>query len=92
MYEAGYTRKRPRGKPPLSPSQERERYAWALAHNPDKYEYGDGLGYDFRVVCFTNKTLARVGEQRGMQRAWARNNEVYYVDVRKDRNKKDCCL
>ncbi|KAF1942878.1 hypothetical protein EJ02DRAFT_502573 [Clathrospora elynae] len=26
-----------------------EQYAWALAHNPNKYKVGDGLGYDFRT-------------------------------------------
>jgi hypothetical protein len=91
MYEAGYSRRRPRWKPTLTPAQERERYAWALAHNPDNDEVGDNLGYNFGNVVFTDETPARVGEERGMIRAWARNDEVYDV-VRHDRNRKDCCL
>ncbi|KAF1943601.1 hypothetical protein EJ02DRAFT_294749, partial [Clathrospora elynae] len=72
--------------------QQEERLAWALAHNPDKYEYGDGLGFDFRTVVFTDETPARIGEQRGMQRAWYKEGEKYDDNVRKDRLRKDCCL
>lgn len=92
MYEAGYSRKRPGWKPLLTPEQEEERYQWALAHNPDLYEVGDGLGYDFRKVVFTDETPARIGEERGMQRVWCKDSERYDDDVKKDRNRKDCCL
>ncbi|KAF1972838.1 hypothetical protein BU23DRAFT_568679 [Bimuria novae-zelandiae CBS 107.79] len=92
MYEAGYSRRRPGWKPPLTPNQERERYRWALAHNPDKYEYGDGLGFDFKQVIFTDETPARIGEERGMQRVWCKEDERYDNYVKKDRNRKDCCL
>ncbi|KAF1935972.1 hypothetical protein EJ02DRAFT_482793, partial [Clathrospora elynae] len=79
-------------KPTLTPAQERERNAWALAHNPDKYEVSDGLGYDFRSVVFTDETPAWIGEERGMIQAWARKDEFYNDDVRHERNRKDCCL
>jgi hypothetical protein len=64
-----YARRRPGWRPPLTPEQQEERLAWALAHNPDKYEYSDRLGFDFRTFIFIDETLARIGEQRGMQRA-----------------------
>ena len=92
MYEAGYSRRKPGWKPPLTSSQRRERLQWALKHNPDRYETGDGLGFDFRSVVFTDKTPARVGEERGMLRTWARDDEVYHNDVRHDRNRRDCCI
>ena len=92
MYEAGYSRLKPGWKPTLTRAQERQRYAWALTHNPDRNEYGDGLGFDFRTVVFTDETPARVGEERGMMRTWAKAGEVYDDDVRKERNRKDCCL
>jgi hypothetical protein len=92
MYEAGYKRRKPGWKPPLSPSQRRERLKWTLNHNPDRDEVGDGLGFDFRKVVFTDETPARVGEERGMIRTWARDDEVYADDVRHDRKPQDCCL
>jgi hypothetical protein len=92
MYEAGYSRRKPGWKPPLTSSQRRERLQWALKHNPDRYETGDGLGFDFRSVVFTDETPARVGEERGMLRTWARDDEVYHNDVRHDRNRRDCCI
>ncbi|KAF2621436.1 hypothetical protein BU25DRAFT_482780 [Macroventuria anomochaeta] len=70
----------------------RRRYEWALMHNPDKYKVGDGLGYDFRKVCFTDKSPAHVGEEQGMQRVWCKADETYHSDVRKDCNCKDCAL
>jgi transposase len=92
MYEAGYKRRKPGWKPPLSSTQRRERLQWALSHNPDRYEVGDGLGFDFRTVVFTDETPARVGEERGMIRTWAHDDEIYDDDVRHTRNRKDCCL
>lgn len=88
MYAAGYARRRPGWKPHLTPEQEQERYEWALAHNPDQYEYGDGLGFDFRNVVFTDETPARVGEQRGMQRVWCKDGQQYDDGVKKDRTSK----
>lgn len=88
MYEAGYARRRPGWKPSLTPSQEKERYQWALAHNPDKDKEGDNKGFNFREVCFTDETPARVGEQRGMQRTWCKLDEVYDNNVKKDRSLK----
>lgn len=88
MYEAGYARRRPGWKPILTPAQEEERYQWALIHNPDKYKEYDGLGFNFRIVCFTDETPARVGEQRGMFRAWAKDDEIYHEDVKKDKKEK----
>jgi hypothetical protein len=92
MYEAGFARRRPGWKPSLSPEQEKERYAWALAHNPDRYEYGDGLGYDFTLVVFSDETPARIGEERGLIRTWCCEGEQYNSHVKHDRNRKDCCL
>ena len=68
MYEAGFARKKPGWKPHLTEAQKQERLQWAIAHNPNKYKYGDGLSFDFREVVFNNKTPARIGEERGMQR------------------------
>jgi transposase len=92
MYAAGYSRQAPGWKPPLTYEQEVECYHWAPTHNPDKYEYGDGLGYDFREVVFTDETPARIGEERGMQRACYKEGEKYSDDVKKDRNRTNCCL
>ncbi|KAF2627244.1 hypothetical protein BU25DRAFT_468862 [Macroventuria anomochaeta] len=92
MYNAGYAQRRPGWKPHLTPEQEQERYKWALVHNPDRYEYGDGLGFDFRNVVFTDETPARVGEQRGMQRVWCKDNERYDEGVKKDRSAKYTAL
>jgi hypothetical protein len=92
MYEAGYARRAPGWKPSLTPDQEKERLAWAHAHNPDKYEEGDNLGYDFTQVVFSDETPARIGEERGMIRTWCCEGEKYNTDVKHDRNRKDCCL
>ncbi|KAF2825722.1 hypothetical protein CC86DRAFT_258977, partial [Ophiobolus disseminans] len=72
-------------KPPLSRTQERERFQWALTYNPDKYKEYDNLGYNFKHVVFTDETLARIGEQRGIIRTWARPDEIFDDDVKKDR-------
>ncbi|KAI0616958.1 hypothetical protein TUN199_11052, partial [Pyrenophora tritici-repentis] len=92
MYDAGYARRRPGWKPPLNEEQQRERLQWALAHNPDKYEYGDGKGFKFTEVVFTDETPARIGEERGMQRVWCRDGGQYDEGVKKDRNRRACCL
>ncbi|KAE8821961.1 hypothetical protein PTNB85_10592 [Pyrenophora teres f. teres] len=92
MYEAGYKRRKPGSKSPLSSSQRRERLQWALNHDPDCDEVGDGLGSDFKKVVFTDETPVRVGEERGMIRTWVRDDEIYADSVRHDRNRKDCCL
>jgi transposase len=92
MYNAGYARRRPGWKPPLNDEQKRERLEWALVHNPDKDEYGDGKGFDFTQVIFTDETPARIGEERGMQRVWCKNGEQYDEGVKKDRNRRACCL
>jgi transposase len=92
LYEAGYSRKRPGWKPSLTKDQIETRYLWALEHNPDRYEVGDGLGFDFRIVCFTDETPARIGEERGMQRVWCKDGERYDEGVKKTRNRKDCAL
>ncbi|KAF1354196.1 hypothetical protein EJ07DRAFT_168386 [Lizonia empirigonia] len=80
MYDAGYARRRPGWKPPLTPEQQQERYQWALAHNPDRYKEGDGLGFDFRQVVFTDETPARIGDERGMQRVWCKEAERFEDD------------
>jgi hypothetical protein len=85
MYEAGYSRKKPGWKPPLTAKEEQERYQWALAHNPDLHCIGDGQGFNFRTVAYTDETPARIGEQRGMQRTWIRDGEQYDEGVKKDR-------
>lgn len=60
MLEAGYKRREPGWKPPLTSTQRRQRLQWALKHNPDRDEVGDGLGLDFRNVVFTEEVLARL--------------------------------
>jgi hypothetical protein len=85
MYEAGYARRKPGWKPPLTPEEEAERYQWAKEHNPDRYALNDSLGFNFRTVAFTDKTPAQVREQRGMQRTWMKEEEHYNKDVKKDR-------
>ncbi|KAF2830977.1 hypothetical protein CC86DRAFT_452185 [Ophiobolus disseminans] len=92
MYDAGYARQRPGWKPPLNTEQQRERFEWALAHNPDKYEYRDRKGFDFAEVVFTNKTPACIGKERGMQRVWCKDSKQYDEGVKKDRNCCACCL
>ncbi|KAF1977106.1 hypothetical protein BU23DRAFT_565254 [Bimuria novae-zelandiae CBS 107.79] len=59
MYEAGYARRAPGFKPALTDDQRRRRFQWALAHNPDKHEYGDGLGFNFRRVIYRRNTSTR---------------------------------
>jgi hypothetical protein len=85
MYRAGYSRRRPGWKPSLTTAEEEDRYQWAVLHNPDRYHEGDNLGFDFHTVCFTDETPARVGEQRGMIRAWAKDGEEFHEDVKKTR-------
>jgi hypothetical protein len=85
LYRAGYSRQRPGWKPALTYAEERQRYQWALLHDPDRYHYGDNLGFDFRTVCYTDETPARIGEQRGMQIAWAKEGEEYHEEIKKDR-------
>jgi len=92
MYGAGYSRKRPGWKPPLSPEEVRKRYQWALKHNPDLYKKDDNLGFNFRDVCYSDETPARIGEQRGMQRSWIREGEQYRENVKKPRIQKYCQL
>ncbi|KAF2627728.1 hypothetical protein BU25DRAFT_310346, partial [Macroventuria anomochaeta] len=92
MYEAGYARRAPGWKPSLTPEQEKERDAWAHAHNPDKYKEGDNLGYDFTQVVFSDETPARIGEERGMIRTWCCEGEKYDTNVKHDWNRHDCCL
>ena len=43
-------------------------------------------------MVFTDETPARVGEERGMIRTWARDDEIYNDDVRHNRNRRDCCI
>ena len=92
MYEAGYARCKPGCKPPLTPAQERERYEWALAHNPDKHEECDNQGYNFHEVVFTDEMPARVGEQRGLIGASCKEDEIYDDNVKKDRKKMEAAL
>jgi transposase len=92
MYEAGYARRRPGWKPHLTPEQEKERYAWALEHNPDKDIEYDNQGFNFYEIAFTDETPARIGEERGMQRTWCKGYERWDDNVKHDRNRKDCCL
>lgn len=92
MYEAGYKRRKPWWKPPLTSIQCREHFRWALSHSSDRYEVSYGLGFEFRKVVFTDETPARVGEERGMIRTWARHYEIYDDDVRHDCNRRECCL
>ena len=92
MYEARYARRRPGWKPALTPEQEKERYVWALEHNPDLHEEYDNKGFNFHEVVFTDETPARIGEERGMQRTWCKEDERWDEGVKHDRNRKDCCL
>ena len=92
MYEAGYARRRPGWKPALTPEHEKERYAWALEHNPELHEEYDNKGFDFHEVVFTDETPARIGEERGMQRTWCKENERWDEGVKHDRNRNDCYL
>jgi hypothetical protein len=84
IYEAGYARRRPSWKPLLTPKEEKESYRWALIHDPDRYKSGDNLGFNFHTVCFTDQTPARIGDQRGLMRTWAKEEEEYHEDVKKD--------
>jgi hypothetical protein len=92
MYEAGYARRRPGWRPHLTPQQERARYEWALAHNPDKDKEYDNQGFDFYQVCFSDETPARIGEERGMMRTWIQQHERWDDDVKHERTRKTCCL
>ncbi|KAF1934694.1 hypothetical protein EJ02DRAFT_507396 [Clathrospora elynae] len=85
MYEAGYSRKKPGWKPPLTRAQKRERLQWALDHNPDLHKEYDNKGYNFRQVVFTDETPARIGDQQGMIRTWCKEDELYHNHVKKDR-------
>lgn len=92
MYEAGYGRRAPGRKPTLNNEQKTCRHHWALEHNPDLHEVGDNLGFNFRQVVYTDETPARVGEQRGMLRAWAKADEVYHCDVKRPKIRNNCAL
>lgn len=88
MYEAGYSRGKQGYKPELVEKEKKERHEWAKAHNPDKYDKGDNLGFNFRRAVYTDETPARVGEQRGVHRAWIKKEEKYLPDVKKPRIQK----
>ena len=92
VYEAGYARRRPSWKPSLTPDQEKERLVWALDHNPDHEEEYNDKGFNFYEVVFTDETPARIGEGRGMQRIWYKEDERWDEGVKHGRNRKDCCL
>ncbi|KAF1976017.1 hypothetical protein BU23DRAFT_411509, partial [Bimuria novae-zelandiae CBS 107.79] len=92
MYEAGYARRAPGFKPTLDDAQRKRRLQWAIEHNPDKHEYGDGLGFNFRRVIYTDETPARVGEQRGMLRSWAKADGTYAPDVKRPKIRNNCAL
>ncbi|KAF1941289.1 hypothetical protein EJ02DRAFT_492810, partial [Clathrospora elynae] len=92
MYEADYAQRKPGWKPPLTPAQERECYQWALNHNLDKEKEYDNKGYNFRKVVFTDETPARIREQRGMIRAWCKEDEIYNDNVKKDRKQISAAL
>ena len=92
MYAAGYSRQAPGTKPPLTEAQMEDRLQWCLKYNPDKYEVGDNKGFNFQRVCFSNKTPARVGEQRGIKRAWVQPGEEYHDDVKLAKIKPTCTL
>ncbi|KAF1967269.1 hypothetical protein BU23DRAFT_484046, partial [Bimuria novae-zelandiae CBS 107.79] len=47
---------------------------------------------NFREVVFTDETPARIGEERGMQRTWCKEQERWDEGVKHDRNRKDCAL
>ncbi|KAF1964536.1 hypothetical protein BU23DRAFT_521022, partial [Bimuria novae-zelandiae CBS 107.79] len=86
-YEAGYGRKAPGRKPMLEDAQKKRRLEWALAHNPDLYKYSDGL-----ALFFTDETPAQIGEQRGKQRAWAKDDEIYHPDVKRPKIRNNYAL
>ncbi|KAF1936718.1 hypothetical protein EJ02DRAFT_470236 [Clathrospora elynae] len=92
MYRAGYARQRPGWKPELTPAQETARYQWALKYNPDKDKLNDNKGFNFKTVCFSDETPARIGEQRGMFRAWAKEDEIYNEDIKKTKTQKEFAL
>ncbi|KAF1967914.1 hypothetical protein BU23DRAFT_481887, partial [Bimuria novae-zelandiae CBS 107.79] len=92
MYQSGYGRRAPGRKPTLNDAQRKHRLEWALAHNPDLHEYGDRLGSNYQRVIFTDETPARVGEQRGLLRAWAKEDEIYHPDVKRPKNRNNCAL
>ncbi|KAL5374366.1 hypothetical protein PMIN06_013022 [Paraphaeosphaeria minitans] len=92
MYEAGYARRKPGWKPPLTNQEMQQRDEWAHAHNPDRYDYGDGQGFNFRQCVYTDETPACISEQRGMQRAWFWPEEKYDNNVKHDCIQKYCKL
>ena len=58
MYKAGYAQHRPSQKLHLTPKQEKERYAQALEHNPNKNKEYNNKGFNFFKIAFTDKTPA----------------------------------
>ncbi|KAF2002013.1 hypothetical protein P154DRAFT_521183 [Amniculicola lignicola CBS 123094] len=92
MYEAGYSRRKPGFRPPLTAAEKKKRFEWALAHNPNKDEEGDNKGFNFRRVVYTDETPARAGDQWGMKRAWCREGEEYHKDVKREKIRPACTL
>ena len=92
MYEAGYSRRKPGFKPMLTEEQRRNRHEWALIHNPDRHHIGDGKGFNFRRVVYTDETPARIGDQRGMKRAWFKQDEYFHQDVKRPKIRNSCGL
>ena len=92
MYKARYGRRAPGRKPTLHDGQKACRHHWALDHNPDLHEVGDNKGFNFRRVVYTDETPARVGEQRGILRAWAKEDEVYHPHVKRPKIRNNCSL
>ncbi|KAF2003872.1 hypothetical protein P154DRAFT_427896, partial [Amniculicola lignicola CBS 123094] len=55
----------------------------ALVHNPDNNKVGNNKGFNFRRVIFADKTPTRASDQRRIKRAWYKEGEEYYNNVKR---------
>ncbi|KAF1976469.1 hypothetical protein BU23DRAFT_596891 [Bimuria novae-zelandiae CBS 107.79] len=83
-----------------STQENREKESWqAIAHGDFSHIIPsmsittfENVMYEAGEVVFTDETPARIGEERGMQRTWGKEQERWDERVRHDRNRKDCAL
>jgi transposase len=81
LYDKGYCREKPGWKCPLDADNKAQHVAILKKYHPDNF--------DWHNVIFTDETPAKVSAQRGWHRSWAKPDERYHPDVKRDQLKTD---
>jgi hypothetical protein len=80
LHDKGYSQQRPGWKPLLDPSSKAQYVAILKQYHPDRFNWHE--------VIFADEILAKIGDQVGQFRAWAKTDERYRSDVKHDRAKR----